>query len=376
AALKRMMMHKKFGAFVRWWIASPLVLLLMIVLLSDCSGGTRGSGGVTVTGKVVDRSGNAFSGSTVTILQSGDSTSVDDQGEFALANQPSGTLDVLVERDEFSATTNLGSIAPTTSTVRVLVVADEDTSSLEPVEVVEESDSDALEANENEGAQDSAVDDSSTSASSPSQGEGPTTEDTSDSSSSGGSGSVNGGGSSGDTTAASDDAVATSGSDTSGSSQADGSSDDGGDAVNDDGSSEGDQSSDDGSHDSDSGSHDSGDDSGESSGDTGSDDSGSAGSDSGDSEGSSDSGADDGSSEDGGSGDDGGDGQNCSEKEFVGTVQAISSSSITVKNTVFVIDSSTKFNKEDGPIEVGDRVHIHGKCKESVLVATEIELDN
>ncbi len=66
------------------------ILLLLILLLSNCGGGTSGSGLHTYEGKIDSTEGNSLSGVNITIESTGDSTTTNDNGEFLIESEASG----------------------------------------------------------------------------------------------------------------------------------------------------------------------------------------------------------------------------------------------------------------------------------------------
>lgn len=74
-----------------------LLLLLLMVVLSGCGGGTSGTGVTSVYDAVLqDGEGNALSGVTVTVLETGDSAVTDANGYFSIEVDPDSSTNTIV----------------------------------------------------------------------------------------------------------------------------------------------------------------------------------------------------------------------------------------------------------------------------------------
>jgi hypothetical protein len=120
AYLTRMMTHAQLRERLVDRMAVALAAAFLALCLVSCGGGTRGSGGQFYDGFVGDPAGKALPNVTVTLLASGDSGVSDARGRFVIETQAlAGALDVLLERDDFQATTTTAPVPADAKRVRL-----------------------------------------------------------------------------------------------------------------------------------------------------------------------------------------------------------------------------------------------------------------
>ena len=68
----------KFKAFI---------VSILTFLVISCGGGTRGTGDLTIEGKLLDNSGSPVSGALITFTKTGDTSTTNNNGEFRLVTQ-------------------------------------------------------------------------------------------------------------------------------------------------------------------------------------------------------------------------------------------------------------------------------------------------
>lgn len=90
------------------------ILLVITQLICGCGGGTTGTGGVgstEISGKVILQNGSPISGTSILILETGDSSITDSNGLFSIYSTVETTqLNIIVEKDDISSMINLPSI--------------------------------------------------------------------------------------------------------------------------------------------------------------------------------------------------------------------------------------------------------------------------
>ncbi|MCB0320931.1 MAG: hypothetical protein KDD60_08390 [Bdellovibrionales bacterium] len=346
-------------------VMRALFLILSLGLLIGCGGSTTGTGGVSVEGKVLvaDAQGTVtpVSNAQVFVTETGDSAVSDANGNYVIVTDKRAAYTLLVEVEEFSATTTITDVPANVSKVKANLRLDRESNTVSGENVEFEREDSAESTDDNSSAGDSSgSDDSSSNGSEDSSSSGSSDRPSNDdSSSNSGSSGNNGSGSNDDRD------------DDDGTDDHSGSGDDNSGSHNDDSSSDDDDGSDSGnSHDdsSDNSDDDSDDDSNSGSG-NGDDDSGDDSDDS-----------DDDSGDDSDGGDSGGD--MCDERDAQGSIVAVNSSSISVSGVTFTITSQTRIRDEDGnsisasDLEVGQKVKVQGDCQGSTLVAKDIRIDD
>lgn len=302
------------------------IVLLLITFLPGCGGSTRGTGGVTVEGRVQNTSGSPQSGVEVTILQTGDSSTTDEQGSYSIQSSALEALDLLLERGDFAAQINIPDVD--LDTTRVIAEIQIDTASNQAAVTKVDKEKRRPAANEDDSSSGSGKDDNN--------------DDSSDDDSSPGNDDSDSG--SGSNSGSDDDSSDDHGSSNSGS----GSDDDSVDDSDDDGGDSGSGSADDDSSSDDTSDDDSDDSPGSGQGSSGNPPPASG----------------------------------CQEVELTGPIQAISSSSISVGGIEFLVDAQTEVEDlNNDPIQladldVGENVQIKGECRSSVLFAERIRLED
>ncbi len=95
-----------------------LLLLLLIVISSGCGGGTSGTGVTSVYDAVLqDGEGNALSGVTVTVLETGDSAVTDANGHFSIEVDPdSSTNTIIISTPTGDSVVDINTDEPATTT--------------------------------------------------------------------------------------------------------------------------------------------------------------------------------------------------------------------------------------------------------------------
>jgi hypothetical protein len=135
------------------------IVLFLFFCLSSCGGGTSGTGGVTIDGKVLKPDGSAASEVGVIILESGDSTQTDGNGSFLFENQKRENLTLQFESGDSTAQTRVEGIPTDAKRIGVSCTFDEESSEArtDRVEVKERDDDDRGDSRPDE---DSGEDDS------------------------------------------------------------------------------------------------------------------------------------------------------------------------------------------------------------------------
>lgn len=106
-----------------------ILLALLIVIAGGCGGGSEGtgtiSGGRTLEGQILDVSDKPLTDASVTVLDTGDSTSTDSHGNFQIAAPESQTeITLEVESGALKNSVTLTNIDPDASSIRVALTAD------------------------------------------------------------------------------------------------------------------------------------------------------------------------------------------------------------------------------------------------------------
>lgn len=123
----------------RFFLSSILVLVVAF-LIGGCGGSTRGTGGLTVAGRVLDNADMPVEGVLVSILETGDSATTLEDGTFSIETElPSEeelqNLNVLFESEQFSAQARLTDVRSDTERVNATVQIDRGRESAEFTEV-------------------------------------------------------------------------------------------------------------------------------------------------------------------------------------------------------------------------------------------------
>jgi len=106
-----------------------LVLTLLAVfttgLLVGCGGGSKGTGGDELYGKVLFSNAQPAANVEVTTLASGDSATTDENGDFRIeADLPSGDLALGIDTKVFSSTVTIAGVPATDSLIRCVIELD------------------------------------------------------------------------------------------------------------------------------------------------------------------------------------------------------------------------------------------------------------
>ena len=108
-----------------------LIAVIMLLACSACSGGSRGTGGKDITGKVQNSASEPVVGAQVTILESGDSGVTDSNGSFAIVSPVSGTLTFLVETVDLNTQVALDNVPEGPAEIDLDIEVDEEDDSSE-----------------------------------------------------------------------------------------------------------------------------------------------------------------------------------------------------------------------------------------------------
>ncbi len=105
------------------------ISVLVVGLLCSCGGGSAGTGTGTRTieGTVSDSSGAAVVGAEVMLVDTGESTITDSNGEFSLATEAGSTaVQLEIKSGEVSSTVSVNNVAAESLTVQVEITVDRD----------------------------------------------------------------------------------------------------------------------------------------------------------------------------------------------------------------------------------------------------------
>ena len=138
-------------------------LLFLVASGGGCSGSTRGTGGITVAGKLITPDSMVLPEVMVTVLQTGDNARTNEFGDFAIAteSQSSGFIDLLFETDTLGAQTRIEGITSSTGTINATYVVDVPNNSVSPtdIQISNRSDSDNDDDSGNSGSSSNPSDD-------------------------------------------------------------------------------------------------------------------------------------------------------------------------------------------------------------------------
>ncbi|MCB0360641.1 MAG: hypothetical protein KDD44_13430 [Bdellovibrionales bacterium] len=105
---------------------APWFLICTTLLLVDCAGGSRGTGGIQFSGEVVSRQGAPLAGVSVTVSQTGASDITDNAGLFSIKTQAApGDVELVVQTASFAASAFVENVQADTSAVQVIIEVDE-----------------------------------------------------------------------------------------------------------------------------------------------------------------------------------------------------------------------------------------------------------
>lgn len=99
-----------------------LIIALLLLVGIGCGGGTRGSGGQLYEGFIGDESLKALPGLSVTIVQSGDSATSDEEGRFTIQTTSlAGKLSLLVEGSNISTTIETAEVPADATRIKLTI---------------------------------------------------------------------------------------------------------------------------------------------------------------------------------------------------------------------------------------------------------------
>ena len=94
---------------------------VILMGISSCGGSTSGTGGVTVEGRLVELNNVPLGSAQITILQSGESTVSDSQGNFKINTPFASVLELLIEDSNFSVQSKVENIPQDAVTVVIVI---------------------------------------------------------------------------------------------------------------------------------------------------------------------------------------------------------------------------------------------------------------
>ena len=117
------------------------VLAVAALLGLGCGGSTRGTGGVTIEGRILSASQQAVPNVLVTLLQTGEQDISTANGDFVIVSQVTGDIDLLFEKDALTAQASISSL-PQGASVMATFELDESSNSvsIEEIEIDDSSD--------------------------------------------------------------------------------------------------------------------------------------------------------------------------------------------------------------------------------------------
>lgn len=145
-----------------------LCIILLLGFLGGCGGGTQGTGGIAIEGRLLKTDGTGLPDTTVTVAQTGDSTTTDLNGSFSLTTTVVGDTSLLLENSTLSTEVAIGALSTNAASVRVTISVNEDDNSGAVDEIeIEERDDDREDGNggSNSGSNDDDDDDDDSSSS-------------------------------------------------------------------------------------------------------------------------------------------------------------------------------------------------------------------
>lgn len=146
-----------------------LCIILLLGFLGGCGGGTQGTGGIAIEGRILKADGTGLPDTTVTVAQTGDSTTTDPNGSFSLTTSVVGDTSLLLENSTLSTEVAIGALSTNTASVRVTISVNEDdnSGSVNEIEIEErDDDSENNSSGSNSGSNDDDDDDDDDSSSS------------------------------------------------------------------------------------------------------------------------------------------------------------------------------------------------------------------
>ena len=110
-------------------------LLCVLLTLGACGGSTKGTGGVTVQGRTLDTTGNPLAQILLTILETGASTTTDQNGFFAISTGALQNFNLLVENAQVSSSLEVTDIPSSAKVVTLTIEVDTAMNSSELIDI-------------------------------------------------------------------------------------------------------------------------------------------------------------------------------------------------------------------------------------------------
>jgi hypothetical protein len=129
--------------------------VLLIFLLTSCGGGTQGTGGVTVEGRIIDTANNPLSAITITSIESGNSTTSDSNGAFLLDTEDKDVIELEFRGNNLVASTAISNVSSNTRKLSATFRVDKTKNKVTPENIREREDD-----NDDNGGDDDGDDDS------------------------------------------------------------------------------------------------------------------------------------------------------------------------------------------------------------------------
>ena len=102
-----------------------ILAVLLCTFLAGCGGGSKGTGGDELYGKVLFRDAQPAANVEVTTLSSGDSATTDENGDFRIeADLPAGDLPLGIDTKVFSSTVTIAGLPAGESSIRCVIELD------------------------------------------------------------------------------------------------------------------------------------------------------------------------------------------------------------------------------------------------------------
>lgn len=131
--------NNKFLEYRIWALAMGLILLLGLVSVTGCGGGTVGSGDndSVIAGRILTNTGHAFSGANITHAQTGASDITDEQGNFSIETNIEGQApELFIDRDGVSSSIRLSDATAEQKTINIEITVNETTGIVDSVKVI------------------------------------------------------------------------------------------------------------------------------------------------------------------------------------------------------------------------------------------------
>ena len=134
---------------------STIISILCLILIG-CGGGTSGTGGITVSGRVASTTNEPVTDAAVTVVETGQSTNTNSSGTFSLFASTQSNFNLLVETDDISSALPVTGIDSDVSSVEIDVSVDKEnrTASTKKVEVKKKTSKDPMIDDSKKGSND------------------------------------------------------------------------------------------------------------------------------------------------------------------------------------------------------------------------------